>query len=116
MDHLFHFRSKGDDFIVVIETKNQPVGVSGDEWVAMYDDGPKCAKNQVGNHIKALWEYLEPISHPINLRFIGIVCSAEPTPSIKAAGQRSSELLLTSVDKLPELIAEMIHSKEWIGK
>lgn len=112
MDHLFHFRSNGDDVLVVIETKNQSIKVDGDQWLATYGTETKCAKAQVGNHIKVLWEYLEPISRPISLRFIGIVCCAESTPSEKATGKRNSELLLTSVEKLPQLIAEAIHSQE----
>jgi len=111
MDHLFHFRCNGDDFIVLIETKNQPVKINGDQWEVEYERGPKCAKEQVNNHIKVLWEYLEPVSKETHLRFIAIVCSVGGAKEERAAGHRDAELHSVSVENLPQVLEAILAEK-----
>jgi len=112
MDHLLHFRCNGDDFIVVIETKSQPVQVNGDRWDVQYGaEPPKCAKEQVKNHIKVLSEYLEPVSRETHLRFIAIVCTAAHVHPQNAEGYPGSELHLVSVMDLPKKIQSILEEK-----
>lgn len=112
MDNIFHFHCSGDNFIVVVESKNQPVQIAGDRWQFQYESGPKCAKEQVDNHIKVLWEYLEPLSRQTSLRFIAIVCCSEKTEPKKTFGYRNAEVHLTSFEKLPHLLESILNEKQ----
>jgi len=107
IDNLLHLRLGGTDFVVLVEAKNQQIELDDTgRWIAKYKTGPKCTRDQVDVHIRTLWEYLEPISRDIDLKFIAIVCSASrQTPTKKAEGYRNSELHLTSVNALPDLLA-----------
>ncbi len=103
IDNLVHIRRGGSDFILVVEAKKQKVNVQGDRWLVNYDTGPKCAKNQVENHIRTLWEYLEPVAHGTDLRFVAVIASLEQGEAV-ADGVRGSKIHLCPIDKLAHLL------------
>jgi hypothetical protein len=104
LDNLLHIRHAASDHVVVIETKKQKVKVGPDGWMAQYEDGPKCARGQVNSHLRALWEYLEPISQGTQLKFIGIVCAEEVSQPMVSDGVHSSKLHLCRYHELPSLL------------
>ncbi len=110
IDNLMHFRLGGTDYIVLVESKKQEIEARGDRWVTNYGGEEKCARRQVESHIRVLWEYLEPISKDIDLKFVAIVASASRnTLSAQRSGYRNSELRLITIDELPGLLAERFH-------
>jgi hypothetical protein len=78
VDNILHFRQNEVDHIVIIEAKKQKIEIAKGKWLVNYESGPKFADNQIENHIRTLWEYLEPFSRGIEVRFTGIVCSVDP--------------------------------------
>ena len=107
MDNLLHFRHQEIDYLVEIEVKHQPVLVERNRWTVRYDDGPSCAREQVDNHIRTMWEYLRPIARQTELKFMAIVVSSDvQTAPARADGYRNAELYLRSVKDLPAFLAE----------
>lgn len=107
MDNLLHIAFEGSDYIIVIETKNQVVTEVKGEWQVTYDDGFKCARKQVQEHVATLREYLEPLSRGVDLRFLGIVVSAdERTVSRSMKTDETEEYYCRFHEHLPELLSE----------
>jgi len=109
MDNLMHLRLGGTDYILIVEAKKQAIEITGGKWQVRYGVKTSCAKAQVNKHIKTLWEYLEPISRDIDLKFVAIVCCPEAKVPGIDAGHRNAELYLTEIDKLPALLDQIFH-------
>lgn len=78
VDNLLHLRKDGIDHLILIEAKKQLVSVDGEKWLAQYEGTEdKDVLRQVGNHIKALKEYLSPISRDIELKFRCLVVTSD---------------------------------------
>jgi hypothetical protein len=107
MDNLIHVRFEGIDYLVEIEAKHQPVLADKGRWLVKYEAESSCAREQVDNHIRTMWEYLKPVARQIELKFLAVVVSSDPgTARKKTAGYRNAELHLCSVQDLPALLAE----------
>ncbi len=107
MDNLIHLRHEEIDYVVEVEAKHQPVLVDKGRWLVKYDDGPSCAREQVNNHIRTMWEYLGPIARQTELKFVGIIVSSDlQTGQLRADGYRNAELYLCSVKDLVPLLAK----------
>ena len=107
MDNLLHFRHQEIDYVVEVEVKHQPVVAERGRWTVKYDGASSCAREQVDNHIRTMWEYLRPIARQTELKFLAIVVSSElQTQRIKADGYRNAELYLCSIKDLPALLSE----------
>ena len=107
MDNLIHVRFEGIDYIVEIEAKHQPVFADKGRWLVKYEEDSSCAREQVDNHIRTMWEYLKPVARQIELKFLAVVVSSDlGTARKKADGYRNAELHLCSVKDLPSLLAE----------
>ncbi|MEP4076986.1 hypothetical protein [Haloferula sp.] len=107
MDNIFHLRYGDTDYMVLIEAKAQPIDVTGGEWLATYGNKPKCARKQVEDHIRTMWEYMEPIARDTKLQFVAIVVSPDPaTKEVVKPGYRNAELVLLPTDKLIPFIHE----------
>lgn len=112
MDNLMHLRLGGTDFIVIVEAKKQRVEINNGRWQVTYGENVSCAKRQVEQHIKTLWEYLEPISRDVDLKFVAVVCCPESSSAVRSDGHRGSQLFLTEIGKLPEIIDQLFHFSE----
>lgn len=107
MDNIFHLRYGGTDYIVLVEAKAQPVIIVGSEWQVTYPSGTKCARTQVEDHIRTMWEYLEPIARDTKLQFVAIVASPDSsTKETLKSGYRNADLALVSCDRLISFITE----------
>ena len=107
MDALLHIRYEGADWIVIVEAKHQFVKVTGQNWDVYYDGRAKDVRDQIDSHVRTLWSYLEPIAVNRELKFLAVVVSSDSaTPAHKVAGFRNAEVHLTSVTKLPALLAD----------
>lgn len=107
MDALLHLRYEGADWIVIVEAKRLPIQVTGSIWSVYYEGKPKDVTAQVSSHVRTLWSYLEPIAVNRELKFLAVVVSGEPTPlDRRVSGFRNAEILLTSIGKLPALLAD----------
>lgn len=105
LDNVMHLRVSGTDYIVVIEAKKPSVNAEGGRWPILYADGPKCAKRQVDNHVRTLWEYLRPIAQGLDLKFIAIVCTLESSKKVSSDGYRNADLNVVGIDDLFEFLA-----------
>jgi len=113
LDNIFHLRMGDTDFIVLVEAKAQPVRIEGGEWQVSYGDRISCARKQVDEHIRTMWEYLEPITRDIKLQFVAIVVSPDTsTPEAVKPGYRNAELALLSTDKLIPYIHERFNFEQ----
>lgn len=107
MDNIFHLRYGGTDYIVLVEAKAQPVIIVGSEWQVTYPSGTKCARTQVEDHIRTMWEYLEPIARDTKLQFVAIVASPDSsTKETLKSGYRNADLALVSCDRLISFITD----------
>jgi hypothetical protein len=106
LDNLLHLRLGETDHIIIVESKKPRITVGGGQWTVGYSDGPKCAKDQVDNHVRTLWEYLRPIAQGVDLKFVAIVCTLEPSQTVSAAGYRNADLNIVCVDALFDFLAE----------
>lgn len=112
MDNLFHVRFGEADYIVIVEAKKQAIDVDKGRWNVSYDGERKCAREQVDNHIRTMWEYLKPIARTTELKFVAVVVSSSAqTVAQKADGYRNAELHLCAIGALPELLAERFNLK-----
>jgi len=105
VDNILHFRQNEVDHIVIIEAKKQKIEIAKGKWLVNYESGPKFADNQIENHIRTLWEYLEPFTRGIEVCFTGIVCSVDP--GVKADSKnvsRNSPIHLVSAQGLLPLL------------
>lgn len=110
VDNLLHFRKDEIDYIIVVEAKKQKVANNGNQWIVTYADKEKCAAEQIERHIQTLWEYIEPISRSLEVRFLGIVCSAaSDVTQARKDGYRNSQLHLVSVNELLFLLNDLFN-------
>lgn len=110
VDNLLHFRKNEIDYIIVVEAKKQKVANNGNQWIVTYADKEKCAAEQIERHIRTLREYIEPISRNLEVRFLGIVCSAaSDVAQAKKLGYRNSQLHLVSVNELLFLLNDLFN-------
>jgi hypothetical protein len=110
VDNLLHFRKDEIDYIIIVEAKKQKVANNGNQWIVTYADKEKCAAEQIERHIRTLWEYIEPISRSLEVRFLGIVCSAaSDVAQAERVGYRNSQLHLVSVNELLFLLNEIFN-------
>lgn len=117
IDNLVHLRFSGVDYLVIVEAKKQSIRVEKGRWFVTYDGQPKSARDQVDNHIRTMWEYLEPIARHTELKFIGIVTSSDATTARqKVDGFRNAELYLCGVHELPDLFSERFNFKRESGR
>lgn len=107
IDNLIHIKQGGVDYIVEIEAKKQFVKVGDGEWKVEYRGKQECAKSQVNRHLKTLWEYLEPVTRGVRLRFIGIVCAEGVSQPMGSDGVMGSKLHLCSYQDLPALLERL---------
>jgi len=107
IDNLIHIKQGDFDYIVEIEAKKQVVKVGDGEWQVEYRGKQECAKSQVNRHLKTLWEYLEPVTRGIRLRFIGIVCAESVSQPTSSDGVLGSKLHLCSYEDLPALLERL---------
>lgn len=114
LDNIIHLRSGDTDYIIIIEAKAQPITINKGEWQVTYPGAkkPKCARKQVEEHIKTLWEYLEPIKRDTNLKFMAMVVSPDPSMSEEIKqGYRNAEFLLLPSDRILDIIEERFNFK-----
>lgn len=117
VDNILHLRQNEIDHIVVIEAKKQVVEITQGKWRIQYDSGPKPADQQIENHIRTLWEYLEPFSRAGEVRFTGIVCSVDArVKHHRKVGVRNSPLHLVSVGDLLPLLDQLFNFSSSKGK
>jgi hypothetical protein len=102
VDNLLHVFHDNTDHLILIEAKHQQIVATGDEWLAQYSDGPKNVRNQIEGHIRALMEYLEPISKDVSLKIIYYVASSvPPAATVRATSKHfNAELYLIGHDRL----------------
>lgn len=101
VDNLLHVFHDNTNYLILIEAKHQEVREVGNEWQVQYDSGPKDVKQQVEGHIRALLEYLEPISKDVSLKLIYcVVPSLAPGETRKAVGHLNAEVHLMAFDRL----------------
>jgi len=113
MDNILHISFDGSDYIIVIEAKNQPVKEVKGDWQVHYQDGPKCARRQLENHIATLREYVEPLARNVDLRFLGIVVSSsEETDSKDLTINESEQYCCRHYLKLPGLLEERFNLRK----
>lgn len=113
MDNVLHIAFEGSDYVIVIEAKNQPVKEVNGKWQVNYQDGPKCARRQIGKHIATLREYVEPLARNVDLRFLGIVVSSsEETDSKDLTIGESEQYCCRHYMKLPELLEQRFNLKK----
>ena len=106
LDNLMHLRLGETDHIIVVEAKKPRISVEGGKWNVAYSDGPKCARNQLENHVRTLREYLRPLALGIDLKFVALVCTLEPCKTVSATGYRNADLNIVSIDSLFDFFAE----------
>ena len=106
LDNLIHLRLGGTDHIIVVEAKKPSIRAEGGKWNVAYADGPKCARKQVDNHVRTLWEYLRPIAQGVDLKFVAAVCTLESSRRTSSDGYLNSDLHLISVDDLLDFFAD----------
>lgn len=106
VDNLLHVRSGGKDFIVIVEAKKQSVRISEGKWMAWYKDKDKDVLEQLKNHFRTLWEYLEPMAGSRNLSLMAFVVSSDShTPHrIAKSEYHDYEIQLCSYNQLSSLI------------
>jgi schlafen family protein len=105
IDNLLHVRHRGADYIVLIDAKRQTVAIEGNRWTVQYDDGKKCAKQQLDLHLQTTWEYVQPISGTTELKFLGIVASSDTkTTKATADGYHNAKLVLCSFRDLADVV------------
>ena len=101
VDNLLHVFHDNTNYLILIEAKHQEVREVGSEWQVQYDSGPKDVKQQVEGHIRALLEYIEPISKDVTLKLIYcVVPSQGPGETRKTVGHLNTEVQLMAFDRL----------------
>lgn len=102
VDNLIHIFYDNTDYLILIEAKHQQIVATGNEWQAQYNDGPKNVRDQIEGHIRALMEYLEPISKDVSLKIIYYVAtSVPPAATVRATSKHfNAELYLIGYDRL----------------
>ncbi len=111
VDNMLHIRHQETDYLVLIESKHQPVPVDGSRWVGKYkdrttgQDQEKDISEQLEKHIVAIHEYIRPVSKNVQLKIIYYVVSNQQGRQIaRKAGHLNAELVLLGFDQLiPEL-------------
>jgi len=117
MDALLHFQHAGSDWIVVIEAKNQPIAVSGDNWSATYGQKKKSVNTQIDRHIQTLREYLRPVDANTELRFLEIVVSSDrSTETTEGRAFRNAERALVAFQNLPKYLDLRFNFRKKIEK
>ena len=111
VDHIIHFQHGPYEYILIIEAKKQLVSKDGGAWKVQYGDRIKCAKKQVLNQIETIKEYLEPITGNVDVRYIGIVVSAddETETDDDLSNSAKGELYLRPIKRLYELLRERLN-------
>lgn len=102
VDNLLHVSHDNTDHLVFIESKNQNIIANKKGWFAQYDNGPKDVLKQINGHVKALVEYLEPISKNVSLKLVYYVVTSTPNaPVVSSTGSSfNADLYLVGYDNL----------------
>ena len=115
VDNMLHIRHLETDYLVLVESKGQPVRADGSKWLVSYTNGvgdqqeDKDVRNQVENHLVALHEYLYPVSRSVSLKVLYFVASNESRrPIAEATGYRNATLVLLGYDQLVSELASRL--------
>lgn len=115
VDNMLHIRHQETDYLVLIESKHQPIPVSGSRWIGKYKDkstGKEEEKDileQLEKHIVAIHEYIRPVSKNIQLKILYYVASDQQSRQIeRRAGFLNAELVLLGFDQLITELAKRL--------
>ena len=115
VDNMLHIRHQETDYLVLIESKHQPIPVSGSRWIGKYKDkstGKEEEKDileQLEKHIVAIHEYIRPVSKNIQLKILYYVASNQQSRQIeRRAGYLNAELVLLGFDQLITELAKRL--------
>jgi hypothetical protein len=111
VDNMLHIRHEETDYLVLIESKHQPIPVEGGDWIVKYSkngkEEGKDAKIQLNKHLVALHEYLHPVSRNTSLKIVYFVTSNVSNRKIQTAtGHLNAELVLLGFDQLIDQITK----------
>jgi hypothetical protein len=84
IDNLFHYREREVDYIVIVETKSQPIRIENGKWIVQYaKEGTdelryKDVRGQLLNHAKTIRRYLRPMGRNVELKIKALLVSSDP--------------------------------------
>lgn len=82
IDHLLHIRDEMLDRLIIVECKNQPVVVHGNEWRVIYDGQTHDAKAQLWNQAVSLLRHVADRDSGRQLHIEACIISSHPTALI----------------------------------
>lgn len=102
VDNMFHVFYDNTDYLVLVEAKHQTIEIKSDAWLVNYGDGSKNVRDQIDGHVRALMDYLEPISNDVSFKIIYYVTTSGSHESTVTASSKhfNAELYLLSYDHL----------------